>query len=270
MVSVGVFRATIRKNYRLHGRHDMPWRKTRDPYHILISEIMLQQTQVSRVVPFYEKFIKRYPNFRALARAKTSDVLRVWQGLGYNRRALALQRLAKEVMEKYDRRLPEDFTELIALPGIGNYTAGAIRAFAFNKPEIFIETNIRRVFLHFFFPRRLNVTDALLKRCIKRTLDEKNPREWYYALMDYGTKLGGDIKNPNRRSAHYVRQTAFTGSDRQIRGRILQESLAHKKINMSALAKKMKESQTRVDRIARGLIMEGFLKEKSGFLVVAE
>jgi A/G-specific adenine glycosylase len=270
MVSVAEFRTIIRRNYRLYGRHDMPWRKTWDPYHVLISEIMLQQTQVSRVAPFYEKFIKCYPNFRALARAKTSDVLRAWQGLGYNRRALALQRLAKEVIEKHGGRLPEDFIELTALPGIGNYTAGAIRTFAFDKPEIFIETNIRRVFIHFFFPRRLNVTDARLKRYIERTLDEKNPREWYYALMDYGAKLGEDIKNPNRRSAHYVRQSVFTGSDRQIRGKILRESLACKKITMLALAKKIKEPRARMDKIVRGLILEGFLKEKSGFLVVAD
>ncbi len=144
------FRKLIWRYYLTHSR-PMPWRRTRDPYRILVSEVMLQQTQVVRVTPFYKNFIEKFPNIRALARAETRDVLRVWQGLGYNRRALSLHKLAKDILEKHDGRLPRDAEHLMALPGIGPYTAGAIRAFAFNEPEIFIETNIRRVFIHFFF-----------------------------------------------------------------------------------------------------------------------
>lgn len=164
------FQKTIRARYHAHPR-PMPWRRTRDrrdPYKILVSEIMLQQTQVAHVIPFYKNFIKKFPDFATLAQAKTADILLAWQGLGYNRRPLALQKLAREVTIKHNGRLPRIAAELIKLPGIGPYTAGAIRAFAFNEPDVFIETNIRRVFIHFFFPpektRAKKVTDAALRR----------------------------------------------------------------------------------------------------------
>lgn len=255
----------------------MPWRETRDPYRILVSEIMLQQTQVARVIGFYEKFIKQFPDFKSLVQAKTADILRVWQGLGYNRRALALQRLAKEVIEKYDGRLPRDKEVLVSLPGIGDYTAGAICAFAFDKPEVFIETNIRRVFIHFFFPAkeaaRKKVTDDELRRYIKRTVYEKNPREWYYALMDYGAMLGEESRraksgeNPNRRSAHYARQSTFSGSDRQIRGKILRLLLNQKKISTDALRNVLGE---RTAKIVDALAKEGFLMKNGEYVIIAK
>lgn len=273
------FEEIIWSYYKAH-RRKMPWRETRDPYRILVSEIMLQQTQVARVIGFYEKFIKQFPDFEALSRAKTPDVLRVWQGLGYNRRALALQRLAKEVVEKYSGRLPRDKKALVLLPGIGDYTAGAILAFAFNQPEVFIETNIRRVFIHFFFPSnatgkktKKKVTDDELRRYIKRMVYEKNPRAWYYALMDYGAMLGESSRNakasenPNRRSAHYVRQSAFSGSDRQIRGKILQLLLAQKKISADALRKLLGERTT---KIIDTLTKEGFLMKNGEYVIIAK
>lgn len=252
----------------------MPWRKTHDPYGILVSEIMLQQTQVSRVTGFYKKFIAEFPSFQMLAAAKTSDVLRAWQGLGYNRRALALQKLAKEVVEKHSGRLPRSLESLVALPGVGPYTAGAVRAFAFNEPEIFIETNIRRVFIHFFFPSKAKkiyrkVTDKALERYIRSSLDKKNPREWYYALMDYGAMLGSEAQeNPNRRSAHYTKQATFAGSDRELRGKILRELLSRKKILSSALIKDMKESRERVLNIITGLNKEGFIMKKGEYITI--
>jgi A/G-specific adenine glycosylase len=282
------FQKIIWTYYRAHPR-PMPWRRARDrrdPYRILVSEIMLQQTQVARVVGFYEKFIKLFPDFGTLAQAKTPDVLRAWQGLGYNRRALALQKLAKEVLEKYSGRLPRDAASLIVLPGVGPYTAGAIRAFAFNEPEIFIETNIRRVFIHFFFSSAQmaaqnkkntkktggKVTDEAIRRYIERTIDRKNPREWYWALMDYGAMLGEAargkndrknggktstaIENPNRRSAHYVRQSKFVGSDREIRGKILRELLAKPKISTKTLPA----------RIVDGLVKDGFILQKGRYI----
>jgi A/G-specific adenine glycosylase len=276
MIFSSRFRRTIRDYYRAHPR-PMPWRQTRDPYLILVSEIMLQQTQVARVMPFYENFIKKFPNLKTLARAKTSDVLRAWQGLGYNRRALALKKLAREVLEKYNGRLPHDREILESLPGIGPYTAGAIRAFAFNEPEIFIETNIRRVFIHFFFSANnkksknaKNVTDTAISRCIERTLDRKNLREWYYALMDYGAMLGETVENPNRRSKHYVRQAKFAGSDREIRGKILREMLIKKKIPADTfykeLAKELEQPKTRVSAILQALVREGFLEIRRGII----
>jgi A/G-specific adenine glycosylase len=246
----------------------MAWRRTKDPYRILVSEIMLQQTQVSRVAGFYKNFIKKFPNFRVLAHAKTSDVLIAWQGLGYNRRALALQNLAKEVVLKHKGKLPEDRELLISLPGIGPYTVGAIRAFAFNQPEIFIETNIRRVFIHFFFAGRARVTDAMLMRYIERTVDGKNPREWYYALMDYGAKLGISERamNPNRRSAHYSKQSTFAGSERELRGKILRFLIAKKKISPSGLSRQLGESSAKVKNTLAKLIQEGFIVKKDSYI----
>lgn len=204
----------------MSGR-DLSWRRTRDPYRILISEVMLQQTQVSRVEDYYQKFMARFPDFGALARAKSADVLRLWQGLGYNRRALALHDLAKTVVREYGGALPRDREALEALPGIGSYTAGAVRTFAFNEQECFIETNIRRVFIHFFFPKRKKVNDREILPLITKTCPSERglTRKWYWALMDYGAMLGATMKkNPNRRSAHYAKQSKFSGSDRELRG----------------------------------------------------
>lgn len=241
----------------------MPWRETRDPYRILVSEIMLQQTQVERVMKFYPDFTRRFSNFRALAHARTSAVLKAWQGLGYNRRALNLQKLSRIVLEEFNGALPHGRGELESLPGIGPGTSGALRAFAWNKPEVFIETNIRRVFIHFFFPHRSKVTDERLKRYIESTLDWRNPREWYWALMDYGAMLGRTARahtNPNRRSAHYARQPRFSGSDREIRGKLLKILLDEEKTSLQKIARKIGESDSRVMRIAKGLVREGFLK----------
>jgi A/G-specific adenine glycosylase len=250
------FKTTIWNYYRAYGR-DLPWRRTRDPYAILISEIMLQQTQVSRVEGYYERFLKRFPDFVHLARAKKEDILRIWQGLGYNRRALSLWKMSKIISREFNGKLPRDRQALESLPGIGKGTSGALRAFAFNEPEVFVETNIRRVFIHFFFSQRNKVTDEELERYIKRTLDHDNPREWYWALMDYGAMLGRMPKsakspgNPNRRSAHYKKQSPFAGSDRKLRGEILRLVLSGKKINMR---------NPRVKKIASILEKEGFIK----------
>ena len=259
------FQRIIRSYYKEHGRA-MPWRRTRDPYRILVSEVMLQQTQVARVRAFYPRFIARFPDFASLARAKTAAVLRAWQGLGYNRRALALQKLSRTVLEKYNGRLPRERAALEALPGIGKATAGSIRAFAWNEPEIFIETNIRRVFIHLFFPGRKKVTDEDVKRYIERTLPRGNMREWYWALMDYGAMLGRGrrgVSNPNTKSAHYRKQPRFTGSSRELRGAILREAL--KKGSSERVAKDVAAERgipvARVRAATKKLIQEGFIKK---------
>lgn len=268
------FNKIIADHYKKNGRHDMPWRMTRDPYKILISEIMLQQTQVGRVTPFYENFIKKFPSFEKLAHAKTSDVLRAWQGLGYNRRGLALINLSKIISSKFNGKLPQTREELESLPGIGKGTSGSLAAFAYNKPVIFIETNIRRVFLHFFFPKQKMVTDVEIERYIKRTIDEKNPREWYWALMDYGSRLAREaakIKkggNPNRRSAHYIKQSRFKGSDRELRGKILRFLLTQRKTTIAALVSAFKEPQQRVKKVTSELSREGFLGIKGNFYCI--
>ncbi len=176
------FKKTVWQYYKKNKR-DLPWRRSgATPYQILVSEIMLQQTQVDRVIPKYKHFIKQFPTFAALARAKQKDVLIAWQGLGYNRRALNLKRTAESVWNTHNGRLPKETNVLIALPGIGSYTAGAIRAFAWNLPSTVIETNIRTVYLHHFFPTQKKVSDKTLLPLIEKTSDTKNPRECSYGL----------------------------------------------------------------------------------------
>jgi A/G-specific adenine glycosylase len=204
------FRKTIYQYYADH-RREMPWRVSRDPYHIVVSEIMLQQTQVGRVLSKYEQFISTFPDFDSVSKAPLQEILKVWQGLGYNRRAIALQKICQLVVTEYGGELPNCVETLQTLPGIGPATAGAICAFAFNQPTVFIETNIRRVFIHFFFPNRNGVKDKEILPLVERTLDIRSPRTWYHALMDYGAMLKKEEHNPNRRSAHYTRQAPFQG-----------------------------------------------------------
>jgi len=268
MISSVRFRRTILEHYRASKR-DLPWRRTRDPYRILVSEVMLQQTQVARAETFYEKFIKKFPNIAALARSKKSDVLRAWQGLGYNRRALALRELALVVMKKYGGKLPRDRQTLESLPGIGSYTAGAVRAFAWSEPDVFIETNIRRVFIHFFFLKRKKVSDQEILPLIERTMDRKDVRAWYFALMDYGAMLGISAKtNPNRRSAHYTRQSKFSGSDREIRGKILRLVLARKRMSVEDLERAIPRPRARIMKVIADLSREGFLKVRGNIVLL--
>ena len=216
---ISSFRDTVYAYYSAHGR-EFPWRHTRDPYRILVSEVMLQQTQTSRVVSKYVEFLCHFPNCASLARATVADVLRVWHGMGYNRRALALRRVAQQVMELYDGRLPEDRDKLLDLPGVGPYTASAVRAFAFNRPDAFIETNIRTVFIHHFFTGEDWVDDRDIMPFVTATVDKSNPRRWYEALMDYGAMLK-ETDNAARRSAHHRPQSRFAGSRREARGRLI-------------------------------------------------
>lgn len=224
-MKIGEFKRKVWDYYEKYGRHDLPWRQTRDPYSILVSEIMLQQTQVSRVLPKYEEFLKKFPDIGALAEASAHDVLLAWQGLGYNRRALALKRAAETIRKDLGGRFPRNKESLVSLPGIGPYTAGALRAFIWNEPEIFFETNIRAAYLHSFFPDKEKVSDDMLLPFLEKTLDEKNPRTWYYALMDYGSHLKKLHPNPTRRSAHHAKQSPFKGSNRELRSYILRAVL---------------------------------------------
>jgi A/G-specific adenine glycosylase len=206
--------------YAKHGRI-FDWRHEEDPYKIIVSEIMLQQTQTHRVVVKYPPFIAAFSTIETLAQAPLKDVLALWQGLGYNRRGMYLHQIAQKVVQEYAGNVPDDPAILVTFPGLGKATAASICAFAFNKPTCFIETNIRAVYIHFFFQGKVEVTDADIMPLIQATLDYKNPREWYYALMDYGVMLKKSMPNPSRKSAHYTTQSKFEGSDRQIRGMIL-------------------------------------------------
>lgn len=268
---IRVFRQIIRGYYRAHKR-DLPWRHTQNPYKILVSEMMLQQTQVPRVELYWGRFISRFPDFKNLARAPLRDVLTQWQGLGYNRRALYLKKTAQIILEKYGGKLPCNFQILITLPGIGNGTAGAILAFAHNKAEPFIETNIRRVFIHFFFPDKKAVDDKEIFSLIEASLDKKNSREWYYALMDYGAMLGKNrrLKNPNRLSRHYRVQGEFAGSRRELRGKIIRMLLCGLKFSAGNLHQKIHTDKKKLKNILAELEKEKILERKSGKITLAQ
>ncbi|MBP6940402.1 MAG: hypothetical protein KBB65_01385 [Syntrophorhabdaceae bacterium] len=254
------FRREIYGYYK-KNRRSFPWRDTHDPYNILVSEIMLQQTQVERVNGKYQEFVAAFPDFSSLARARLNAVLLVWSGLGYNRRAISLVKLAKTIVAEQDGSLPKDVDKLAALPGIGKATAGSLAAFAFNLPSVFTETNIRRVFIHFFFKDSEDVHDRDILHLVEVTLDKTNPREWYYALMDYGAMLKKKVPNPNRKSAHYKKQASFENSDRKIRGEILRMLLAGKPLSAREISGALKERSERVGSILGQLQREGFVNE---------
>lgn len=255
---IQAFQAQIWAFYEHSGRHNLPWRKTKNAYKILVSEVMLQQTQVSRVLEKYPEFLREFPTIRALAEAPLTHVLTVWQGMGYNRRALALKRLAGEVTVKHNGKIPRRRDELEALPGIGAYTAGAIRAFAFNEPEVFIETNIRRIFLHHFFKDKQGIHDKEIIPLVESTLNHERPREWYWALMDYGAHLPKTATNSNIKSRHYVKQKPFEGSHRQVRGKVLKFLTTKGKCTTAACARSLELTPEKTKEVLNELVHEGF------------
>jgi len=213
------FREMILSNYRQAGRK-FPWRGA-DPWGVMVSEFMLQQTQTERVMRYWENWMRRWPRPQDLAGASMEETLRLWSGLGYNRRCYNLKNSAVIITAEYDGKVPETPPTLRLLPGIGPYIAGAIACFAYNYPSVFIETNIRSTIIHCFFPGRDDVKDSEIFPILETALDKKDPRTWYYALMDYGVSLKKLTENPGRRSAHYARQSPFIGSFRQARGKVI-------------------------------------------------
>jgi A/G-specific adenine glycosylase len=262
------FQKKIYTYYHTHGR-SLFWRTTRNPYRILVSEIMLQQTQVERVAQKYLEFIAAFPNFKALAQAPLREILQVWQGMGYNRRALFLKKIAEQVTEKYNGRLPGTADALLGLPGIGRNTAASIVAFAFNKPVVFIETNIRSVFIHCFFSDQDDVHDREILPLVEQTLDVNNPRDWYSALMDYGVMLKKKLPNPSRKSVHHQVQGKFAGSNRQVRGRIITLLTRNQQLTEAEIIKNLQLSSERVKSNLKQLQQEGFIKKKGRTFSIA-
>ena len=258
MISAQIFRQKVWSYYCSHKR-DLPWRTPTltvdkngylDLYNVFISEVMLQQTQVTRVLTKFPEFLERFPSFTELAAAQLSDILRAWQGLGYNRRAKYVWESAKQILSqsKNHQWLP---AELDALPGIGPATAASIYCFTYNRPIVFIETNIRKAHLFHFFPDRSDVPDGEVAQIVGKTLDKNHPREWYYALMDYGAYLVTVLDhNPNTKSKQYVKQSKFEGSDRQMRGNIL-------KLILSGVT--FVPQNAREKRIYKQLVKEGLI-----------
>ncbi|HEV7455016.1 MAG TPA: hypothetical protein VGO07_07190 [Candidatus Saccharimonadales bacterium] len=263
---IETFQQTVLDYYREHGRHDLPWRLPEadgsfDPYKIVVSEIMLQQTQVQRVSPKFLDFTAHYPTFVALAAAPLGDVLKTWSGLGYNRRAKFLWQAARIVADDYRGELPSTASELVKLPGIGINTAGAVQAYAFNKPVVFIETNIRTVFIHHFFSGRQAVHDREISDLAAAALPD-NARQWYWALMDYGTHLKQTVGNLSRSSAHYTKQSSFIGSKRQVRGAVL-KLLGQKTATAQELARHIPDA--RLPDVLEELTQEHLITEHANY-----
>ncbi len=264
---VAELRTTLWKFYDANARHDLPWRQPNadgrfDPYKVFVSELMLQQTQVPRVVPKFNEFITTFPTFEDLAAALLADVLRAWSGLGYNRRAKFLWQTAQKVVQDFGGELPQTREALVQLPGIGPNTAGAILAYAFNQPAVFIETNIRSVFIHHFFADEAAVADKQIIALLEELLQgEPEPRTLYWALMDYGTFLKQTAGNAARRSMTYAKQSTFVGSRRQVRGQVLR-ALHGKPKSLAMLKQEIKDE--RLESVLEDLVNEAMVAEDHG------
>lgn len=259
------FREIVWAHAEAHGRHALPWRAAKaGAYQVLVSELMLQQTQVDRVVPFYRAFLAQFPTVRMLAEAPLSDVLRAWQGLGYNRRAKMLHDAAKAIMRDHGGRVPRGVAALERLPGVGPYTARAVTAFAYNEDVIFIETNLRTAVIHHFFPDRERVSDAEVLAVLEKAFPNGQARDWYAALMDYGAHLKRSGIRVNSRSKGYVKQKAFCGSDREARGAVLKALTARPQSarTLSGLLGADRAPQLR--RALSALLAEGMVVRRTG------
>ena len=264
--SVLRFRRTVRAQYRKFGRHTLPWRKTKDVYRILVSEMMLQQTQVERVIPLYKKFIQRFPTAKKLAAAPLAEVLKSWQGLGYNRRAKMLRVAAKELAA----RSASTVSELEALPGVGPYTARAVAAFAWNKDVVFVETNIRTAVIQHFFSEREKVSDKEIEEVLAQALPKGKACTWYSALMDYGAALKRSGVSHNAKSKTYAKQSKFAGSLREARGAVLRE-LALGAASPARLADLLGSKRRAQMRAAlRALWTEGLVKKDGENYMLAD
>ena len=246
----------------LERYRELPWRNISDPYAVWISEVMLQQTQVARVDGRWQRWMERFPVVDALAEADPGDVLEEWQGMGYNRRALSLLRAARQIVAAGE--FPKEEQELVVLPGIGPATAAGIRAFAYNLPGVYLETNVRTVFLHELFPCETDVPDRALVPLVRASCPKDLPRNWYYALLDYGAWLKRTVPNPSRRSRAHVRQSRFEGSHRQKRGEAVRMLLAARGSGVTAedvshaLSVSESDARTLLDELAE----EGFCAQR--------
>ncbi len=236
---------------------EMPWRRDTRPYYILVSELMLQQTQVDRVIPKFEAFVARFPDSDSLAAASLADVLTLWNGLGYNRRAKYLHDSAKIITAEYDGIFPESISELRTLPGVGAGTAGAIAVYAYNQRVAFIETNVRTVYFHHFFSDVDVVADTELLPLLEATIDREHPREFYWALMDYGSWLKHQGVGRIAKSRHYKKQSALKGSVREVRGQIIR-ALSNGDASESALRRAVRADE-RFEVALSALIAEGLV-----------
>jgi len=261
-MTVDAVRRLVYRYYALFGRN-FPWRGTGNPYYVYLSEVMLQQTTATRVVEKYKLFLRRFPTVESIASSGFAEIIEVWQGLGYNRRALYLHRAMRIIAETYGGEIPNRVKDLEALPGIGKNTARSILAFAYNRPVVFIETNIRTAMIYHFFRDCHTVHDRDIMPCVEKTLDRVHPARWYNALMDYGSAVKRCRMNPGRSSAHYSRQSPFEGSHRQVRGMIL-KICARGPVDKDTLAETIHVDATRIECAIEDLKKEGFIAINEG------
>jgi len=257
---IKVFQGLIYSFYN-HKKRNFPFRENITPYKVVVSEIMLQQTQTNRVAEKFIEFINKFPDFKSLAQASIEELLSVWQGLGYNRRAIALKMIAERIMSEFNGNVPKDMDSLTSLPQIGHNTASSILSFAYNIPTYFIETNIRRVYIYFFFSGKTEIDDKEIMELVKVSVDKDNPRDWYYALMDFGTMLKKTHPELNKKSAHYRKQSKFDGSTRQVRGKVL-KLLLEKPFSKREIIDKINYEEKKVIEILDALKKEGFIQEE--------
>ncbi|MDR2746549.1 MAG: A/G-specific adenine glycosylase [Treponema sp.] len=266
---ITAFREAVYANYKKEKRI-FPWRTNISPWGVLVSEFMLQQTQTERVVECWKRWMDKWPSPKLLHEASREEALRAWGTLGYTRRCFFLKDCARRIIKEHNGKVPDRPKDLEELPGIGPYTARAVPCFAYNIPTVFIETNIRAAVLHFFFKDKDKVTDKELMPILQTALDQKDPRTWYWALMDYGAALKKLVPNPNRRSAHYSRQSPFEGSFRQLRGAVVR-ALAQGPAETEELQKRSGiESGKDLYQVLEALEKEQIVAESKGIYRIME
>ncbi|MCX6791995.1 MAG: Fe-S cluster assembly protein HesB [Candidatus Gottesmanbacteria bacterium] len=254
-IRITKFQARIFSWWELNKR-DLPWRHTHDPYKILVSEVMLQQTQVSRVLPKYEEFLYFFPDVYTLAKASLAKLLKVWRGMGYNRRALYLKKAAQTVVDTYNGEFPENEKELVTLPGLGIYTARAILVFAYSRDIAAVDTNIRRIITHFFFndvPQKEKIIQEVADKLVP--MDES--WEWHQALMDFGAAHNSLFSIHN--SKINKKKIPFQKTNRYYRGRLI-DILREGPVDEHILVKVFSAS------IINGLLKDGLVERKKGML----
>ncbi|NTU58207.1 MAG: Fe-S cluster assembly protein HesB [Chlorobiaceae bacterium] len=265
-VSVEAFREKIFEFYRHKGRV-FPWRLTRDRYAVMVSEIMLQQTQADRVVPRFTAWMERFPDVSALAAASLRDVLQLWSGLGYNARGQRLHRAAAIIVEEYGGRVPSDPSILIRLPGLGPYSSRSIPIFADNFDMATVDTNIRRVLIH---ELRLpeSITPAGMLQVAGDILPKGRSRDWHNALMDFGAL---ELTSRKTGIAPLTRQSRFKGSRRWYRGELLRELLAAGELSRQGLEERHADCRYGIGTIVDALVREGLVEEygDAGLLRIA-
>lgn len=260
---------TFLKQYYKEKKRILPWRENINSYYIFVSEFMLQQKQVSRVINYFNSFIEKFPTFKALSQAPQSAILESWSGLGYNRRAMYLHQGAKIITEQYKEFIPDSVEILKKIKGIGEYTASALVTYSYNRPTLFVETNIRTVCFSIFeqYFSEEKISDKQLIELIEQIIDKENPREWYYAMMDLGIELKKILPKAHlKKSSSYQKQSLFVGSMRAIRGKIIkiltnnnQQKVIRKELELLC-------NDQRADSCITNLIKEGLIEEQEDFL----